>query len=363
MTTTAPMPPQQTSADWARRNLFPNWWSGLITIVLVPLILYLIYRGLRFFFVTGQWEAVRRNLTLFMQGTFSRDDQWRLISQILLFALAFGIGAGTNTSATKDRAEDAGLPYERSRLVDTLKRMWSLVAFIGLLLFFASSDDVGNLINPLLVVGAAVVVGYVGYQAYRLPRRLRNLGWLLTVTFLVIGFQVVSGFDAGGWVPFGFIFGITAYSIAPVERFDQAWLRAVAKLAAAGVVVIAIRALYAVIDSTGIGWDKWSGLNLTLMVSAIAIVLAFPLGLLLALARRSTLPALRMMATVYIETIRGVPLITLLFMGQFILGFVVPAGTTLSAITRAIAVMTFFRGGVHRRDCPWWASVAVQGTK
>ena len=98
MTTTAPMPPQQTSADWARRNLFPNWWSGLITIVLVPLILYLIYRGLRFFFVTGQWEAVRRNLTLFMQGTFSRDDQWRLISQILLFALAFGIGAGTNTS-------------------------------------------------------------------------------------------------------------------------------------------------------------------------------------------------------------------------------------------------------------------------
>jgi general L-amino acid transport system permease protein len=78
------------------------------------------------------------------------------------------------------------------------------------------------------------------------------------------------------------------------------------------------------------------------MVSAIAIVLAFPLGLLLALARRSTLPALRVMATVYIEVIRGVPLITLLFMGQFILGFLLPAGTVLSAVSRAIAVMTLF---------------------
>ena len=92
----------------------------------------------------------------------------------------------------------------------------------------------------------------------------------------------------------------------------------------------------------GVGWDEWSGLHLTLMVSAIAIVLAFPLGLILALARRSTLPALRIMSTVYIEVIRGVPLITLLFMGQFILGFMVPAGTELSAITRAIAAMTLF---------------------
>ncbi|HSM44899.1 MAG TPA: amino acid ABC transporter permease, partial [Acidimicrobiia bacterium] len=68
----------------------------------------------------------------------------------------------------------------------------------------------------------------------------------------------------------------------------------------------------------------------------------FPLGLLLALARRSTLPALRMIATGYIELIRGVPLITLLFMGQFILGFMLPAGATLSSISRAIAAMSLF---------------------
>jgi general L-amino acid transport system permease protein len=342
MTTSSSILPQQHWTVWVRRNLFKNWWSGVITVVLTPIILYLGYRGLRFMFVTGQWEAVQVNLTLFMQGTFPREEQWRLIAQIMVFALAFGIGLGTNRASTRDRAEDAGLPLVSDSVIETLVRMWSLVAFIALLLFFASTDDVGNLVNPFLVVAGAVVATFVGFQAKHLPRRFRNLGWLLSGTFLVFGFQVVSGFDAGGWLSLGLIYGVAAYSVVPVERFESGWLRASIRLGAAAVVVFAIRAIYGAIDSTGIGWDEWSGLHLTLMVSAIAIVLAFPIGLLLALGRRSTLPALRIMSTVYIEVIRGVPLITLLFMGQFILGFMVPAGTDLSAITRAIAAMTMF---------------------
>jgi general L-amino acid transport system permease protein len=77
-------------------------------------------------------------------------------------------------------------------------------------------------------------------------------------------------------------------------------------------------------------------------VSAFAIVLSFPLGLILALARRSSFPVLRWLATGYIELIRGVPLITLLFMGQYILGFMLPQGTDPSSITRAITAMALF---------------------
>ena len=342
MTAATPSIHSQTWLHWTKKSLFRNWWSGVITIVITPITIYLAYRGLRFLFVTGQWDAVRVNLTLFMQGTFPREEQWRLIAQIIIFALAFGIGLGTNSAATQDRADHAGLPYERGSIVETLARMWSLVAFIALLLFFATTDDVGNFFNPYLVVGGALLAAYLGYQAHRLPRRLRNLGWLLTVTFLVVGFQIVSGFDAGGWVPLGIVYGLSVYSIAPAGRYEAAWQRVTLRLVAAALVVLVIRFIYAAVDSPGIGWDVWSGLHLTLMVSAIAIVLAFPLGLLLALARRSTLPALGLLATTYIELIRGVPLITLLFMGQFILGFVVPAGTELSAITRAIAAMTLF---------------------
>ncbi len=342
MTTAAPPVNQLTPLEWVRKNLFKNWWSGVLTILLIPLILVLGYRAFLFFFVNGQWEAVQRNLTLFMIGTFDREMEWRIYSQILLFVLAFGIGLGTNSAAVQDRAEDAGLPYERSSVLATVGRMWSLVVFLGILLWFASTDDVGGLLNPFLLIGAAVAVLLVGFQAFRFPRRLRSAGWLLTATFLVLGFQVVSGFDVGGWLPLGLTYGIAAYMVAPVGRFEAGWLRIVMRLVAAVAVVAVIRTIYALVDSPGIGWDEWSGLHLTLMVSAIAIVLAFPLGLLLALGRRSTLPAVRIMSTMYIEVIRGVPLITLLFMGQFILGFMLPAGTDLSAVSRAIAAMTLF---------------------
>ncbi len=338
------LPPviRENPVEWVRARLFKNWWSGVVTIVLTPAVAYGAYRAFRFFFVTGQWEAVQVNLTLFMQGTFPREEQWRLVAQMVIFGLAFGVGAGTNSAASQDRADDAGLPYRRGSLLDTLKRMWSLVFFIALLLFLATSDDTGGLAGPFLVMGVTAAAAYVGYQAHRIPRRFRNLGWLLTLTLLIVGFQVVSGFDAGGWTPLGIIFGVAAFLAVPVERLESTPVRAGIRIATAAATAFVVRVIYSIVDTPGIGWDEWSGLHLTLMVSALAIVLAFPLGLLLALARRSTLPALRLIATGYIELIRGVPLISLLFMGQFILGLMLPAGTQLSDITRAIAAITLF---------------------
>ncbi|MEB3263452.1 MAG: amino acid ABC transporter permease, partial [Synechococcus sp.] len=73
-----------------------------------------------------------------------------------------------------------------------------------------------------------------------------------------------------------------------------------------------------------------------------AILLCFPLGVLLALGRRSTLPLLRWGSVVYIEFIRGAPLITLLFLGQNILGFLLPGGLAPDRVWRAAWVLTFF---------------------
>lgn len=341
MTATAPAVRRQAPTDWVRSRLFKNWWSGLITIVLLPIVAYSAYRAFLFFFVNGQWEAVTRNLTLFVQGTFPRDQQWRLIYQILMFALAFGIAAGTARASARDRAEDAALAFVEESVRATLARMWSLVAFIGLLLYFATIDDSGNLWNPFLLVGGAAALAVLGFQAKRLPRPLRNLGWLLTVVLLLMGFQIVSGFGAGDWIPLALILGVATYVSTP-SPVDQPLARFLIKVVAVGIVALVVRYVYSVVDAPGIGWDVWSGLHLTLMVSAISIVLAFPIGLLLALGRRSSLPALRVMSTTYIELIRGVPLITLLFMGQYVLQQLLPEGTDLSQITRAIAAMTLF---------------------
>jgi general L-amino acid transport system permease protein len=91
----------------------------------------------------------------------------------------------------------------------------------------------------------------------------------------------------------------------------------------------------------GVGWDEWGGLFLTLSLAVGGIVLSFPLGVLLALGRRSSLPAVRVICTAYIEFVRGVPLITILFIGAT-LGFLLPSDLKPSLVTRALIGLIAF---------------------
>jgi general L-amino acid transport system permease protein len=97
----------------------------------------------------------------------------------------------------------------------------------------------------------------------------------------------------------------------------------------------------------GIGFARiptnlWGGLMLTLIVALISTVLGFPLGVLLALGRQSQLPILKGLSTVYIELVRGLPLIGILFMAQVMLPLVLPGQPNLDRIVRAIAGLVFF---------------------
>jgi general L-amino acid transport system permease protein len=88
--------------------------------------------------------------------------------------------------------------------------------------------------------------------------------------------------------------------------------------------------------------DDLSGLILTLFVAIVSIVLSFPFGVLLALGRQSSLPAIRWLSIAYIELIRGLPLIGILFMAQVMLPLVLPSGVRLERVVRAIAGFTIF---------------------
>ncbi|SNB60791.1 amino acid ABC transporter membrane protein 2, PAAT family [Arboricoccus pini] len=93
---------------------------------------------------------------------------------------------------------------------------------------------------------------------------------------------------------------------------------------------------------TSVPTGLWGGLPLTMMLAFFGMVVAFPLAILLALGRRSSLPLIKVVSVVYIELIRGVPLISLLFMGSFLLPLFMPAGTTIDAVLRAqIAIILF----------------------
>jgi general L-amino acid transport system permease protein len=88
--------------------------------------------------------------------------------------------------------------------------------------------------------------------------------------------------------------------------------------------------------------EKWSGISLTLLLSIFGLSAAYPLGILLALGRRSKLPAIRTLSILYIELIRGVPLISMLFMASVMFPLFLPEGITIDKILRAqVAIILF----------------------
>ena len=88
--------------------------------------------------------------------------------------------------------------------------------------------------------------------------------------------------------------------------------------------------------------DLWGGLPLTVMLATLSSFLAFPLAVLVALGRRSNLPAIRTACVVYVELIRGVPLISVLFMASFMFPLFMPQGTTIDVLVRVLVGITLF---------------------
>ncbi len=88
----------------------------------------------------------------------------------------------------------------------------------------------------------------------------------------------------------------------------------------------------------------WSGLLLTLTLGVVGIAFSFPIGILLALGRRSNLPVVKVFSTMFIEMVRGVPLITVLFMAMLMLPLFLPVSVSgkLSNVLRAMVGMTLF---------------------
>jgi general L-amino acid transport system permease protein len=88
--------------------------------------------------------------------------------------------------------------------------------------------------------------------------------------------------------------------------------------------------------------NLWGGLLLTFLLTVVGILFSFPLGVLLALGRRSQLPIIRWTSVGYIELVRGVPLITILFMAQLMLPLFLPQGLTIDRVLRAMVGITLF---------------------
>lgn len=379
----APRHGDTTAREWVKDNLFANWYSSLFTIVFSAVTLVLAFFAARFVFVTGQWSPVRVNLELFMVGRFPREERTRLVVNLLLYSGAAGLALGWGRASSRDRAKLAGVEPTKASPRDLLSSYWALAVFVLALMIVGVRT-----LGPWLLLAGSIAVFAVGFAvASRVPPAFRAATLTLAALTGVAGFLTLSGthgfawifltlalmpllFDllgrrsdrlpgAAGWVAAivtmtigGFLVadrGVNLFTVLVIALASVAFVASgignvstsvqIGSIAVAGVVTWQVgKAL----DITNIDWIEWGGLYMNLVASVAAIVLAFPLGLLLALGRRSSLPVVRIMSTIYIELIRGVPLITLLLMARFFLGFFLDTDDPLSLPTRAIAAITLF---------------------
>jgi general L-amino acid transport system permease protein len=267
--------------EWARENLFSTWYNGLLTLVFGLLLAWAVYRLGRFVLVDARWEIVERNIRNFMVFHFPRGEMWRVWSALFVLAAAVGFGAGAAGRRRALAEEEEGAPApSRSLLV---RRVAPLLVLVAVLLGFAQS-----FMATILVAGVAAVAVAFRFLGRRVPpRRIR--------------------------------------------------------LAAVGVLVAIVAAYLVVTAFGGVAKDDWGGLLLTIFLAVGGIVISFPLGVLLALGRRSSYPVVRYVCIAYIELVRGVPLIAILFMAAFALGFFLPPGSDPpSLVTRALVAFVAF---------------------
>src|SRR3979411_3436723 len=90
--------------------------------------------------------------------------------------------------------------------------------------------------------------------------------------------------------------------------------------------------------------DRWGGLPVTLILATFGLAFGFPLGIVVALGRRSKLPAIRSLCVLYVEFIRGVPLISLLFMASVMFPLFMPDGVNIDKLLRAQVAIILFAG-------------------
>ena len=99
-----------------------------------------------------------------------------------------------------------------------------------------------------------------------------------------------------------------------------------------------------------VGPQSWGGFSLTLLLTAGSGLLALPLGVLLALGRRSDLPVLRGGSTAYIELMRAIPLIAVLFFGQLLIPLFLPPGVEINRVLRAVVAFALFAAAYIAED-------------
>jgi general L-amino acid transport system permease protein len=144
------------------------------------------------------------------------------------------------------------------------------------------------------------------------------------------------------WRP-ALMVGVLLVLIA-ISMVPAFWRRGLIFAWAAGLIAMGVLMWGGIFGLPFVETDQWGGLPLTLILSVNGIVFSFPIAIALALGRRSQLPVIRAMSTAFIELVRGVPLITVLFMASLMIPLFLPQGFDINKLLRAQVAVILFSG-------------------
>jgi general L-amino acid transport system permease protein len=351
-----------------RTRLFNSPTNILITIVSALLLWFTIIPSVKFLVIDAVWSGKDRNaclaenaghavgacwpyiqakFTQFMYGFYPEQERWRanltfILAAILLLPLliprlpAKGLNAGLFFIA---------FPIVAFFLlhgggIKGFGVSWTADFLSG---FF---NSIGNAGNKLAEVGAAKAV--VGPLLVLLGKLISLVGAALSLLIWPLTWLRDQIQAAGNpvWADFAATAAIVSIALFVLNGgFRTGWRSLVVSLAIfAGIgLIIEVMGL----DRGGlpvVDTRLWGGLLVTLVVSVTGIVTSMPIGIALALGRRSTIPLIRVFSVAFIEFWRGVPLITVLFFATYMLPLFLPAGFTVDGLVRALIGIALFAG-------------------
>ncbi len=208
--------------------------------------------------------------------------------------------------------------------------------------------------NSLLTIALLALIGSVGVNFMRWV--FTQAQWAVVTTnlrlFLVGRYPVDQVWRL--WTVLAIVLALAGYSGWRSQRKKASAVGGSSNAQLLVAVPIALLVIFWLLGG-GVGLARvptnlWGGLLLTLIVAIASTVLAFPLGVLLALGRQSSLPILQGFCTAYIELIRGLPLIGILFMAQVMLPLVLPGQPNIDRVVRAIAGLVLFNAAYQAEN-------------
>ncbi len=276
-----PPPRSETGAiGWARENLFNSRFNGVLTVLAAIAIILTLWFSIRWAASEADWKVVTRLGSQFVIGQY-------------------------NTESACPGQNCAWRPQ--------------VGLLLGIFLLGMAWGVAGKSIAKPVALTAAIAVSAMAFVPYSLDR----MGWDTRLLLLANLPAVFAGLALARYTPLGNVRGII---LAGVAAFSLT-------LVLLGGWVPGLQPVPVL---------RWGGLLLNVILAVAGIALSLPIGILLALGRRSHLPVVKTLCVVFIEVFRGVPLITLLFMSQVVVPLAFPQDFSQNSLFRAAIVITLF---------------------